>query len=93
MESITLETGQMRVFVTGWKYEKTRNDGTNYYGSHGRRLTNSSSQVIDVKLTDISNLATGAVSAVLGKTNYIRLKPGQTVNIKADIQEVSVPKV
>jgi len=92
-ESITLETGQMRVFVTDWKYEKTRNDGTNYYGSHGRRLTNSSSQPIDVRLTDTSNLAREILLAVTGKPGYVRLKPGQTLNIKADIQEVSVPKV
>ncbi len=94
MESITLEPGQMRVFVTDWKYEKTRSDGTNFYGSHGRRLTNSSTQPIDVRLTDISNLASTVVAAVVGKAiGYIRLKPGQSLDIKADIQEVSVPKV
>ncbi len=36
-ETISLQPGQKRVFVTDWKYEKKRNDGTNYYGSHGRR--------------------------------------------------------
>jgi hypothetical protein len=92
-ESITLEPGQTRVFVTDWKYEKQRNDGTNYYGSHGRRLTNSSSQPIDVRLTDTANLARELFLAVTGKPGYIRLKPGQTLNIKADIQEVTVPKV
>ena len=94
MESITLEPGQRRVFVTDWKYEKTRNDGTNYYGSHGRRLTNSSSAPIDVRLTDIPTIIKTVVGSVINKTTgEIRLKPGQTLDIKADIQEVSVPKL
>jgi hypothetical protein len=92
-ESITLEPGQTRVFVTDWKYEKQRNDGTNYYGSHGRRLTNSSTQPIDVKLTDLANISRTVALFLTGKPGYLRLKPGQTLEIKADIQEVSVPKV
>ena len=94
-EFIDLSPGQKRVFSTDWKYEKQRNDGTNYYGSHGRRLKNSSSQVMDVKLTThdgilkdiLSMLKTGA------PVGYLRLKPGATVDIKADIQEVVCPKV
>jgi hypothetical protein len=39
-ETITLEPGQRRVFGTDWAYEKKRNDGTNYYGSHLRRAVN-----------------------------------------------------
>ena len=35
-ESITLRPGQTKVFSTDWKYEKMKNDGTNYYGSHAR---------------------------------------------------------
>jgi hypothetical protein len=95
MESITLEQGQKRVFITDWKYEKQRNDGTNYYGSHGRRLKNSSGQVMDVKVSSfegvspamMSNVSTGA------PTGFIQLKADQTLDIKADIQEVSCPKV
>jgi hypothetical protein len=40
MEEVTIQPGQKRVFVTDWRYEKQRNDGTNYYGSHGRKLKN-----------------------------------------------------
>jgi hypothetical protein len=49
-ETVTVDAGQRRVFITDWRYEKQRNDGTNYYGSHGRRLTNSGDQMIEVKL-------------------------------------------
>ena len=36
IESITLLPGQTKVFITDWRYEKRRNDGTNHYGSHLR---------------------------------------------------------
>lgn len=95
MESITLEQGQKRAFVTDWKYEKQRNDGTNYYGSHGRRLKNSGGQVMDVKLSSKTDILPAVLSALLpgAPTGFIRLRPDQTVDIKADIQEVSCPKV
>jgi hypothetical protein len=35
-----LPAGGSKVFITDWKYEKTRNDGTTYYGSHMRLLWN-----------------------------------------------------
>jgi hypothetical protein len=95
MESITLEQGQKRVFSTDWKYEKQRNDGTNYYGSHGRRLKNSGGQVMDVKLTSQADILPDVLRAMVAGAppGYVRLKPDQTVDIKADIQEVSCPKV
>jgi hypothetical protein len=94
MESITLEQGQKRVFITDWKYEKQRNDGTNFYGSHGRRLKNSSGQVMDVKVSSFEGISAAMMSNVTGApTGFIRLKADQTLDIKADIQEVSCPKV
>ncbi len=99
-ETITVADGQMRVFATDWKYEKTRNDGTNFYGSHGRRLKNSGSRPVDVKLTTFNEILpsmlgqlTAAATAKLLKLppNFIRLEPGQSVDIKADIQEVRSP--
>jgi hypothetical protein len=93
-ETISLAKGQRRVFVTDWKYEKQRNDGTNYYGSHGRRLTNSSSEPMDVKLTSFEGIIKSVLDALRSgviQDRVIRLKPGQTVDIKADIQEVACP--
>jgi len=94
-ETIQLSPGQKRVFVTDWKYEKQRNDGTNYYGSHGRRLTNSGTQVIDVKVTSNEGIANQILRELVTgvPSGYLRLRPGATVSIKADIQEVSCPKV
>jgi hypothetical protein len=34
VERLTLKPGETKVFNTDWKYEKQRNDGSNYYGSH-----------------------------------------------------------
>jgi len=94
-ESIALAQGQTRVFVTDWKYEKQRNDGTNYYGSHGRRLKNSGDQVIDVKVTSLAGIIATKIKELTGGVppGYLRLRPGATVDFKADIQEVACPKV
>jgi len=102
-ESITLQPGQTRVFVTDWKYEKRRNDGTNYYGSHGRKLNNAGSVPIDVVL--VGTLDTSMFGGFMVKTGMmgglaqtvkggrLRLTPGQTLSIKNDIAEVMVPKL
>lgn len=39
-EYVLVRAGETRDFVTDWKYEKQRNDGTTYYGSHLRRAEN-----------------------------------------------------
>jgi hypothetical protein len=82
MEEATVQSGQKRVFITDWRYEKVRNDGTNYYGSHGRKLKNPGPGNVVVVLT---------VSP--GQLHQPRqtLTPGQEMNIKADIIEVSAP--
>ena len=93
-ESIALQMSQMRVFVTDWKYEKKRNDGSNYYGSHGRKLTNSGTVPIDIKLTGSVDASLKQYTSVtrFGSGSGLRLPPGVTVSIKNDIAEVSVPK-
>ena len=47
-ESITLQAGQKKAFVTDWRFEKTRNDGSTYYGSHGRIHENAGTRVLKV---------------------------------------------
>lgn len=64
-ESISLQVGQQRVFVTDWRYEKSRNDGTNFYGSHGRILQNVGTIPIDVVLKGV--LDTGMFSPLILK--------------------------
>jgi len=61
-ETITLAPGASRVFVTDWKYEKTRNDGTNFYGSHLRVATNKGDIPAQVEVVS----ATSAVQAMMG---------------------------
>ncbi len=75
-ETLSLATGQDKVFVTDWKYEKQRNDGTNYYGSHLRVATNSSSRPIRLQVR------------LLTSTSWIRLDPGKTQQFQADLMEV-----
>ncbi len=93
-ETVTVDAGQKRVFITDWKYEKQRNDGTNFYGSHGRRLTNSGSQLVEVKLNNFDGILPSLLQILTNRATkgYIRLDPGQTVDIKSDIQEVYGPK-
>lgn len=91
-ESVTVADGQKRVFITDWKYEKQRNDGTNYYGSHGRRLANKGTTPVYVRLTTFEGILPSVLSAIkaaLVGGNWVKLDPGKTCDIKADIQEVS----
>ena len=92
MESITLQPGQTKVFVTDWKYEKQRNDGSNYYGSHLRRMKNSGDQGIDLILKGAGTPGTLS-GAILGAGGRVRLQPGQEASVKADLAEVSCPKL
>lgn len=78
VESITLAAGVQKVFITDWKYEKQRNDGVTYYGSHLRVATNASSRPIRLQLMT----AAGAV------TSWERLEPNTTRAFQADLQAV-----
>src|SRR5687767_10165879 len=49
-ETITLQPGQKKVFATDWSYEKQRNDGTNFYGSHLRRAINRGTGPLQLRL-------------------------------------------
>ncbi len=80
-ESVTVEPGQTRVFVTDWRHEKQRNDGTNYYGSHARRLRNTSTEESIIVRMVFGSIRTGSGA------DYT-LVPGQQMDVKADIVEV-----
>lgn len=47
-ETLTLQPGETKVFTTDWKYEKQRNDGRNYYGSHVRTVRNAGQRPINL---------------------------------------------
>jgi hypothetical protein len=88
-ESITLQPGQKKAFVTDWRFEKTRNDGSTYYGSHGRSHVNRGTRVLKV---------TYKPDAIRILTFY--LEPGQSSTFasmsgeaarRGDIVEVACP--
>lgn len=92
-ESVTVVAGQPRVFVTDWRYEKKRNDGTNYYGSHARRIRNASQdESIVVRLTGgpLLDVSLAMVQVMNGGTSNpeVKLHPGQQLDLKHDIIEV-----
>ena len=59
-ETITLQPGQKKVFATDWSYEKQRNDGTNFYGSHLRRAVNRGAGPLQVKVRGPGSMVTFA---------------------------------
>jgi len=96
-ETLVLEPGHMKVFTTDWKYEKQRNDGSNYYGSHVRIVRNTGKRVVKLVFRgDISSILGGAAAAAavaLKKVSNDRasgtLDPGASWNVRADLMEVS----
>jgi hypothetical protein len=89
-ETLTLKPGERKVLITDWKYEKQKNDGTNYYGSHLRILRNAGQQPVEVVVVPG---AMGAmpklVSRLDGNRGVGTLKPGQSERLQVDLAEVS----
>ena len=98
-ETITLAPGTSRVFVTDWKYEKTRNDGTNYYGSHLRIATNKGQIPATVEVVSATSTVESMLGNFLGgaiKLAWNRARVGMaqssTRQYRADLAVVSCPK-
>lgn len=98
-ETIAVAMGGTKVFATDWKYEKMRNDGTNYYGSHLRIATNNGtlpiqivvvSGALDVK-TMVNNVMTGT-TALSWNSALVTMAPGTNRLFKSDLGEVRCPK-
>ena len=91
-ETLTLKPGQKKVFATDWKYEKRRNDGTNYYGSHVRIMRNVGQGDVGLVMHGLGGMegsaASAATAGVVGRA-ISQLKAGQAVNdLRADLAEV-----
>ena len=98
-ETISLKAGESRVFVTDWKYEKTRNDGSNFYGSHLRVATSkgripttvevvSASATVESMLGNVLEMVRKIAwnrAAVTGKLNSAR-------QYRADLAVVRCPQ-
>lgn len=90
-ETLTLQAGETKVFTTDWKYEKQRNDGRNYYGSHVRIVRNAGQRPIKLVFRG-SELKVGGIIGQLREDRGLgTLKPGASGNVKADLMEASCP--
>ena len=88
-ETLTLKPGQRKVFNTDWKFEKRRNDGTNYYGSHMRILRNTGGAPVRLSLKG-NELPVGVAGAsIVGQKAVGELKPGgSATQLRHDLEEV-----
>ncbi|HSQ33035.1 MAG TPA: hypothetical protein VLN49_24445, partial [Gemmatimonadaceae bacterium] len=69
-ETISLADGQAKLFFTDWKYEKQRNDGSNYYGSHLRIATNPGTRPLKLQIQ--ISLSSGWVTINAGETKQFQ---------------------
>ena len=77
-ETLTLQAGQFKVFLTDWRYEKQRNDGTTYYGSHLRIAANKGPNPMQLKVKPNPYV-----------TDTVLLLPGATQEFKADLVQAT----
>ena len=86
-ESLTLAKGTGKDFLTDWKYEKMRNDGTIYYGSHLRVATNRGT--IPMRLFTVMLKRTDTWDAYSKLTQgFIVIQPGETKLMRDDLYNV-----
>ncbi len=78
-ESITLLPGASKAFLTDWRHEKTRNNGTTYYGSHLRRTVNRGNRAMKARVKEA------------GITHWVTLEAGTWDEWRADLMTVSCP--
>jgi len=71
-ETITLQPGQKKVFVTDWSYEKQKNDGTNFYGSHLRRAVNRGAGPVQITLRGPGSMFSFAPKLVALVSNVLQ---------------------
>jgi len=91
-ETLTLKPGETKVFNTDWKYEKRRNDGTNFYGSHVRVLRNTGTMPVKLAMKGSEAQSGAAAAQVVGQKVLSQLEPGKgATSLRADLEEVSCP--
>jgi hypothetical protein len=101
-ETITLQPGQKKVFATDWAYEKQRNDGTNFYGSHLRLAVNRGTVPVQLRLRGpdhflklVRSMVRDALSPLkpttIAKGSVPGLHPGDTAQYRHDLAEVICP--
>ena len=98
-ENIALAAGNSRNFVTDWKYEKTRNDGTNFFGSHLRVVTNKGPLPVKIEAFSASLGIRAMVNNVMANVRQIAwnhgeitIPVGESREFRADLTVVRCPK-
>jgi len=86
-ETIQLAVGESKVFLTDWKYEKLRNNGTTYYGSHLRVATNVSSGKIRLRYRSLVVMAANLLGGS-GSEFWTGMLPNTSQTFQADLMEV-----
>jgi hypothetical protein len=74
-ETVTVPAGTRQYFDTDWKYEKTRNDGVHYYGSHLRVATNTGARLVRFVIR----------TSPIDLGQYKALEPGESQQYQADL--------
>ena len=98
-ESVNVPMGTTKVLTTDWKYEKRRNDGTNYYGSHLRIATNKGATPVQIVVVSgvldfksmLNNVMTGSTQ-LTWNSGLVTVAPGASRLFKSDLGEVRCPK-
>ena len=98
-ETVAVPMGTTKVLATDWKYEKKRNDGTNYYGSHLRVVANTGPAPVQVMIvsgalnlkTMLNNVMTGSTE-LSWNSGLVTIAPGASRLFKSDLGEVRCPK-
>ena len=99
-ETVAVPVGTTKVLATDWKYEKKRNDGTNYYGSHLRIVANTGTTPVQVMIVSaalnfrmmLDNVMTGS-KELSWNSGLVTIDPGASRLFKSDLGEVRCPKV
>jgi hypothetical protein len=76
IETVTVPAGSDQRFDTSWYFEKRRNDGVHYYGSHLRIATNTGARQVTLRV--MNQMGSQSVS----------LQPGQTLQFQNDLANV-----
>jgi hypothetical protein len=75
-ETVTVSPGWKRWFITDWKYEKLRNDGVRFYGSHLRVAKNTGTMNVGLSIKNQFG------------SKLVPMQPGQTQQFRDDLEYV-----
>ena len=87
-ETLILAPGVSKVFDTNWRYEKLRNDGTKYYGSHMRVVSNTGTHSVRLLIRGLDLGGFLRVVATGSDVWYSTMAPGAGPwLVRADLSE------